>query len=727
MASEKFKKIGLRRDKNLSDLSNSNESLNNILNGLVDNNLTESFISEDLDAIRSIYSYGFLSQDYRQIIGSESEETDSLGIDRPFFPRITFQNKLDRLQLFAGQPRYNGGDGLTARYYNKKDIYADTVGIFSGTFYNTDNFWEWGHFEFDNNVSKQAGNPDDGIEWEGYFVPTFYGEHTFTFDTTACIKIEFETEGYTAGIGTYTEKTRIGITTTLSANGTQGTNTISLSNPTNIKYIGIGQSVFGTGISTNSIVESYNYNTGVINLTPPQGSSTAVYSTINSANITFFKKIGQETRSYFSTYILSRYRPYRVRFKYFIPKEINAIKEKKLFRAWTSVPLQEFNRVRYQFLYSLNYDFSSAAKGDFTNFIDNSLSFGGGSIGSNTISTGYVKVKTNKKIDIKYEPKISYSQIRKNSINGTLTSGSNVLLVNNTSNIEVGNYIFGNFLQDGTTVTDIGINQFIIMSKNATNSGTNLPFIFIEHRGFVKKATGSSTSTTFTLAEGNTSLLKSDMIIIGENISSYTGITTTGSSNSFTISPSQTINANTEVYFYQSKGLINDSLSTYCIPTTTKCLLVTSLVLSGNTVIPVTNTSGIALNWKVQGFQFQSNTVINAFTTNSITINKPTIEPLNSGGNFTVTSSTEDKTLCCPPTDTSPPFNPTETGLDTVSGAPNLRIDSGNIVFSSISAEISTTNITEYVSSNSGSRLVIKTPLTTVGASQTSIFKILCE
>jgi hypothetical protein len=57
--------------------------------------------------------------------------------------------------------------------------------------------------------------------------------------------------------------------------------------------------------------------------------------------------------------------------------------------------------------------------------------------------------------------------------------------------------------------------------------------------------------------------------------------------------------------------------------------------------------------------------------------------------------------------------------LDTVSAAPSLRIESGNVVFNSLKAVVSSSNITPYSSSNtSTSRISIQTPIGT--------YKILC-
>ena len=57
MAQKVYKRIGLRRDRNLSDLSNSTEALNNMLGDLAAvGGAGETFISEDLNAIKNSYA-----------------------------------------------------------------------------------------------------------------------------------------------------------------------------------------------------------------------------------------------------------------------------------------------------------------------------------------------------------------------------------------------------------------------------------------------------------------------------------------------------------------------------------------------------------------------------------------------------------------------------------------------------------------------------------------------
>ena len=64
-------------------------------------------------------------------------------------------------------------------------------------------------------------------------------------------------------------------------------------------------------------------------------------------------------------------------------------------------------------------------------------------------------------------------------------------------------------------------------------------------------------------------------------------------------------------------------------------------------------------------------------------------KPLPDDAQFTAVSPDKDQNgdyqLCCPPTDTSPPFNASEEGLDTISStAPNMQLVDGNLIFDSL-------------------------------------------
>ena len=714
-----YKKVGLRRDNNLSDLSNSTEALNNLIGGLVDIIGVDTFISEDLDCIREIYSAGLDNPGYSQIKGSAVKFTNSSGSTTDFDPNITYQNRLDRFKVFSGIPRYNGGNGLSANYFNQNQVFENTVGIFSGTPFKIDNFWENGNFTYSGKITPESVSVNGGVQWEGYFIPTQTGAHTFYINSSACFTFDFQTQGYTSGVGTYTEIARIGLTSSLSASGTLDTNQITLTTASNAKYVGVGQSVSGVGIYTGSVVASVDKTTGIIGLNPPTGiTANTVTANFTDQNKTFSKTIGQDTSITYSTYILNAQQRYRIRARYYIPSSINAISAQRNINFDYAAPTGGIGNLRYTNLYSFDYDFSDAAKGEFPIFIDNSIRFGGGTLGG-VLSSDYTKVKSLKKVDIKYQPKTSLADITKNTINATTSLNSNVINLSNTTNLEIGNYVFGAGIPENARINQILINTAIIIDTLATASGS-VSLTFIDHRGFVKKVEGSASATTFTLSSGDTTNLKSGMILIGATTQAYTGITTTGSPTTFTIAPSQSLAAST-YYVYQSRGLVNESLNAFCNRTITKCLVVAAPGAGiGTNIIPVVDSTGVSNGWSVQGFYFASGTTVNgAPPAGSIVINTPTTRALVAGANFTVTGDSGDRQLCCPPTDTSPPFTATLDGLETVSASPSLRIESGNVIFNALKAVVSPSNITSYSSSDvSTNRLSIQTPIGT--------YKILC-
>lgn len=724
MAQKSYKKIGIRRDNNLGDLEDKKLALNNLLDTLTDGG-SSTFISEDLDAIRNIFAYNLSSSGYRQIIGSRVQFSTSSGGREDFLPRITYQNRLDKLKVFSGIPRILGGNGLTAKYYNFNQVFENTVGIFSGTPLSQDNFWENGNFDYSQKITPEAIDVNGGVEWSGYFIPTTSGPHTFIINTSALMTFEFETEGYTSGIGTYTEHSRIGLSSTFVGSGVTNSNVITLATPANTNFIGIGQSVSNaTGIHTGTVVASYIRSSGVINLTPPSGQANAVYATITSENIVFSKAIGQDTSISHITYPLEAQRKYHIRARYYIPQSIDAIGVIRNINFDIAYPTGGVAGIlRYNNLFSSDYDFSDAAKGQFNIFSDNSIFVGGGTLGSIASSAGYVKIKSTKKIDIKYAPKTSLVAITKATISGTTTNGTKIISISNTSGIEIGNFIFGTGIPENTVVNDIIVNSFIITNTASTASGSTT-VTFIDHRGFVKRGVGSISGTTLTLSSGNTTDVKSKMVVIGDTVTQYTGITTTGSASEVTVSPSQTVGAGTTLYFYQSKGLIDEGLAAFCVPAVTRCMFTSTPTASGATVLNIIDTTGVANGMRVLGAQFGVGTTVSSFTGTSITINPATIAGIASGGNFTVTSTpTEegDRSLCCPPTDTSPPFSATEKGLETTGSYPNLKINAGNVKFDSLTATVS--GITTILANNlptefSTTRIQIQTA--------SGLFNILC-
>mgnify|MGYP003322421809 CR=1 FL=1 len=212
------------------------------------------------------------------------------------------------------------------------------------------------------------------------------------------------------------------------------------------------------------------------------------------------------------------------------------------------------------------------------------------------------------------------------------------------------------------------------------------------------------------------------MIVIGNDLTNgdfpnYTKITTIDDASTLTLSSSKTTNT-TFLFFYQGKGLINDSLIAFCLPAQTRCLKLTKSASITDTQLFVESGDAfdeVTTAWDAQGSAFNGGSSnIDAKTTNttlpdsdpekfSITIDEGLVKPLAAAANFTVTSNSDSRILCCPPTDTSPPFEAIETGLRTTSSDPKLRLSQGNLIFDNLSAvDVPTSDISEISGSLGG-------------------------
>jgi len=719
-----FKRTGIRRDKNFGDLSDSVQGLNNLLDTLVETP-DGTFISQDLDPIRGIASEGMEPDEYRNFAGSAVKQTDVQGTSSAIFPRISYQNRLDKFEFNAGQPRINGGNGLTAKYYNFDQV-QNTTDIFTGVSTSTaiedDTFWEAGNFDYTGKIHPQSINSAGGVQWEGFFIPTQTGKYTFETQASMGFTMDFEAEGYSGtGIGTYTEYARIGLAHTVtSATTTPNTVTVPTASTVNI---GIGMSVVGAGISTGTKVESINRTTGAITLENPDGDS--IQTANGSVSVTFKRDAGENAISTFSTHSLEQFRRYRIRARFFVYPGINARGlDKSIIFHYASPVTATLSDLRYHNLYSLDYDFSDAEKGSFSKFLDQSLLFGGNKQdgterigGAGSVGNDYVRVTSTKKVDIKYQVKTSKAAVERKSFTGSWSANSKLINVSDTTNLEIGNYLFAGANQlaaNSTTpvrIVDIVTNSLLIIDTPTTNSSGGATITALDHRGFVKKVTAAGSGGTVNISGGNTDNLKTGQIAIWDGVNAYTGITTNGTSSSFTVFPSQGFGSRS-VYIYESRGLIDKALNAFCVPSQTRCVLVTNAASVGDTSLTVESTTGYVDGMTIQGFNFASGTTITVTGATSITLSTGITKNINPGSNFTVTSLNDDRSLCCPPTDTSPPFNPTEEGLETTNSEPNFEITGGALKFDELSIPSTSTSkiteITDISSEVSNTRIKIR-------------------
>ena len=786
-----YKRVGLRRDQNFADLTSPTNALENLLDKLIDDT-GNTFLASDLNAIANTFAEGLTNSDYLKIAQSAVDTTTPDGTTLPFDPRITYQNRLDKIQIFSGVPRLNGGDGLTANYYQNDQILFDepedfeynvnpnfpagiATAVPSGDVFKgettegqipSDKFWEEGSFSYTTKIHPQSSKVNTGVKWEGYFIPTISGRVNFDISCTGYFTMDFQQEGYSedndnnetntsknrpVGAGnTFTGHMRVGVSTSISGiSGSANTIVVDSSNLEKMNTIGIGMTVVLDGkIATGTKIENFNKVTGSISLEPPSGVTNSVTGTISNESVTFTRELGNSIRHNFDTHVLIAYQKYRVRLRYFHHKNFEA---KDIIRAFDlnfrQANMSAHDDLRFNQLFTLGYDFTESAKGEFNRYFDNSVRFGGTNLiglGNTTNSSGYVKVQSSNKLDITYTPKqflgngsnLSTGIVRSIG-NYDVVNGSPIIFVSGntlTTGIEIGNYIIGENIPDGTRVADINQNSFIEMDKNATATATQ-SLKFINHRGFVRKVrvTANGGSDTLTAISGDSfrsgdpnhkstnTDVQVNMIGISTNISGYKRVKSMTSFDSITLSSSVSTVANEEVFFYQSRGLKDNSLMAFCDrfdPETSsdiRCGISsfadpTSLLGVGTLTIGVEDLKGVDQNWELQGSYFGADgikidSVDSTTIPQTITLKSGITRPLPHGAQFTMVAPVNvlqdgDYQLCCPPTDTSPPFEPSDEGLNTTTEYRNFRLVGGNLKFDELTIRDFANNTTDLSDSD---------------------------
>ena len=765
-----YKRIGLRRDQNFADLASPTAALENLLDKLIDDT-DNTFLAVDLNAIANTFAEGLENSDYLKIAGSAVELTDPEGNTREYDPRITYQNRLDKIEIFTGNPRLNGGDGLIANYYqndqilfdehenfeyNIADVNLNAGGIAGGNVFKgettdgkipSDNFWEQGNFAYTAKIHPQSAKVNTGVKWEGYFIPTISGTVQFEVSSTGYFTADFQQEGYeenddneqtvtsigAVGSGkTFAEHARIGISTFIPGiSGSGNAIVVNSSNLEKMNTIGIGMSVVHTGIETGTKITGFDKVSGAISLEPPSGFTNSVKTSISNQSVTFTRNLGTNIRHSFNTHVLVAYRKYRIRLRYFHHKNFEAKDIVRSFNIdYRQGNMNTLSNLRFNNLYSLGYDFKDSVKGEFNRYFDNSIRFGGTDLtglGSRTSSSDYVKVLSSNKLDVTYTPKQQLGNgsnlstgIVRSIGNYSVVNGSPIIFISGntlTTGVEVGNYIIGENIPENTRVAAINQNSFIEMDNNATGTATQ-SLKFINHRGFVRKVRvdQNSGSDTLNAASGESfrdstpsfSTTNTDvqvnMIGISTNISNYIKVDTMTADTSLTLSSSVSTVPNEEVFFYQSRGLKDNSLMAFCdrfdSPTTSdiRCGISSipeadSPLPAGTTTFGVEDLKGVGADWELQGAYFGANgiqiaSVDNTVTPPTITLKSGITRPFPSGAQFTMVSPVDseslqsgDYQLCCPPTDTSPPFEPTEQGLNTTTEFRNFKLIEGNLRF----------------------------------------------
>jgi hypothetical protein len=143
MAVKVFTRQGLRRDRNLSDLTAPQSALNNILATPSMLGTEKSFTVLDLAPIQQIYVTNITTSTFASLDGvtvsftvvDENGVIDNTTNPKVYRPLIKIKNRLDTAYFSTGEPFFYGGDGPNATYYDNEQIIRDPDPLEFDTFY----------------------------------------------------------------------------------------------------------------------------------------------------------------------------------------------------------------------------------------------------------------------------------------------------------------------------------------------------------------------------------------------------------------------------------------------------------------------------------------------------------------------------------------------------------------------------------------------------------------
>jgi hypothetical protein len=279
--SEKYRRFGLRSDRNLSDLSNKRAALENVLN-----DLSENFTASDILVIEGLRNTNININDFRQLRGNVDRVTLSENgnlVQTTIEPLITLKDKIDNLKVVTRDPPYlQGGTGPNAYFIpstnltDQNSITIDSKGdeivaIGDVGSIGPIEFWDNGEFVLDSKIVPQFPDTYGAIQWEGYISSQISG---IQVETTGFFLIEedkFDDNNWITLKSFYDDSHIIAIT---QSSG----NTYNVE--TDIEYVMVGSSVVYNGSSyTVTAVNNADSQIIIENLTAPLSSEIV---TVNS-------------------------------------------------------------------------------------------------------------------------------------------------------------------------------------------------------------------------------------------------------------------------------------------------------------------------------------------------------------------------------------------------------------------------------------------------------------
>jgi hypothetical protein len=183
----KFQKFGLRRDRNLSDISDKDTALGNLLDGLALDANT-GFVPEDIRVINGLSATDITTDDFAELLNTKRTYTPAnSSVQELLVPLVTIRDNIENFKVVTENPPSTAGGPGPDTYFFSSDLIASantikTLGesgaltvddIFvantgdPGVFGPLD-FWQNGVFVLNDNIYTEIRDTFGGIMWEGY-------------------------------------------------------------------------------------------------------------------------------------------------------------------------------------------------------------------------------------------------------------------------------------------------------------------------------------------------------------------------------------------------------------------------------------------------------------------------------------------------------------------------------------------------------------------------------
>lgn len=703
--SRKYRSYGLRRLNNLSDLSDTTEALNNLLNNLQERP-EESFVSEDLDAIRGLKNTDIYPSSFIQFAASTPTFTfaNTLGPQEDFVrPFIRLQDRVNIFRIATSEPGTQGSglgpdtwavpvDAFKALPVSGDKI-ADLIPSFDvdkADLVYRGNFWNIGEFSITNKFDPSFSDEFGGLAWQGYYIPQYNNDvNGIRFRTTGLF--HFETDLLDNGNWEVVKSIYKPTRTVRTLSGATNTETVSLV-PGEVKYLTIGDKLASN--TSISIVSTGGVNV-VLSAPITVGPNTDINFTFNPGTdylvdvIPFDVgyEIGQKVK---------------LRFAWWYPEDVADPSKKYLYMSKQNDLL----------LFS---DFSNTAPTTFGSLslrqtLDDAVTgyqplYGEGSDASVFLSGGILRST--------YQPPVIFSDINKLSIpNMSISYSENKFFLVGDANqfvrTEVGNIIAAippsfSTVPKNTRIkrqtVDDSFSGVRILTNTITGSVANVAIV--DHNGLIDYFITSSVGTSVTV--NTTANLRVGMICVtpGKVAAPRVSIASIANSTVFTTTSALNV-SNDYVYVYSNAGLIDRSKEAFCIGVVAK--LITADVLSGVSTIPVSSNTDLSIGMRVQfsgAIEPNSETTIASIGGNNVQLSAALTGNLNTGATvvFAPSSSIGDKQQCALPLDLSPPFLGVSYGLDSrgkrIVGSPSANLNITALALSSNTATIFSANTTD--------------------------------